>query len=100
MSAILNTSRKMALHRYTQADVERALTRFKTLTGDSSATLITERGEGHAAAVVYRIENSKSLRGFIAYGAYSACNGLEMCCNGYEDGMAATAPAKAKRGAG
>lgn len=92
----------MALHRYNQADVERALARFKTLTGDSNATLITEREEGHASAVVYRIENTRNLRGFIAYGAYSAHNGLEMYCNGYEDGKAeivATLPVvKAKRG--
>jgi hypothetical protein len=71
-------------HRYLQLDVERALDRYRLLTGDTAAKL--ERvGAGNIA--VYRVRESKHLRGFSAYGAYSAASGIEQYCNGYEDGM-------------
>lgn len=88
-------------HRYIQADVERALVRYHEVTGDRDAALESER-VADSAVVVYRVRNSKNLRGFLAYGAYSAYYGIEMYCNGYEDGQtdrAAPAPRKgAKRG--
>ena len=75
-------------HRYTPGDVERAMVRYRELTDDPDATVESERVAG-SSVVVYRISRSKNLRGFLAYGAYSAYNGIETYCNGYEDGARA-----------
>lgn len=78
-------------HRYTPADVERAMERYRALTGDHDAAITSEREVG-SSLVIYRVTRSKNLRGFLAYGAYSAYNGIEMYCNGFEDGKALSAP--------
>lgn len=75
-------------HRYTDRDVERALDRYRTLTGDSTARLERSHSGPSEARItaIYRVTDSKpELRGFEAYGAYSAWNALEMYCNGIED---------------
>lgn len=75
-------------HKYVRADVERAVARYRDLTGDAAATLTrTEAGK----LVVYRVENSAHLRGFAAYGAFSAWSAVEQFCNGWEAGFAQNA---------
>ena len=80
-------------HRYTMRDVERALQRYRDLTGDHSAKLELGKSQTRIAAVppttIYRVTESTGLRGFEAYGAFSAYNALALYCNGFEDGRAA-----------
>lgn len=69
-------------HRYTQADVERALERYRDLTGDKAAQL---KRDGQGSIAIYVVDHSKGLRGFWSYGAYSAANAIEKYCDGWED---------------
>lgn len=85
-------------HRYTPADVERAMVRYRALTGDHDAEIVSERAPD-SSVVIYRVQNSRHLRGFLAYGAYSAHNGIEAYCNGFEDGRAAKEAPAAREGA-
>ena len=77
-------------HRYTPEDVERALTRYRDLTGDTAAELTRERvpNSFNPNVFVFRVVKSKRLRGFELHGAFSAFTALEMYCNGFEDGLA------------
>lgn len=77
------------VHRWTQADVEAALGRYRKLTGDYSATLV--RTGPSQDRPFYIIVNSAQQRldALEAYGAYAAIQALDMYCQGFQDGLAA-----------
>lgn len=80
-------------HRWEDTDVEDALARYRRLTGDTAAKM---RREVRGSVVAYRVEDSQTLRGFLAYGAFSAMTAIEMYCNGWEDKGRAVDSAKKK----
>jgi hypothetical protein len=77
-------------HRWTQADVEAALERYRKLTGDTTAVLV--RTGPSRDRPFYVVDHSEPLGGFEAYGALAAIQGLEMYCDGYEAGLRARKP--------
>jgi hypothetical protein len=72
------------MHRLRPIDIEIALERYRTLTGDAGATL---RRIGTEQIAFYLVDNSRYLEGFKAYGVRNAHTALTMFCDGYEAGF-------------